>query len=110
MKNLRNRVQLIGNLGNNPVLSETNNGIKYIKLSLATNSIYINKNGEKIKETQWHPIVAWGKQAEFADKYIIKGQEVCIEGRLNYRNYEDSDGNKKNVFEIIANEILLLKK
>ena len=68
MKNLRNRVQLIGNLGNNPVLSETNNGIKYIKLSIATNSIYINKNGEKIKETQWHPIVAWGKQAEFANK------------------------------------------
>ena len=57
------------------------------------------KNGDKIKETQWHPIVAWGKQAEFADKYIIKGQEVCIEGKLNYRNYEDSDGNKKNVFE-----------
>ena len=110
MKNLRNRVQLIGNLGNDPILSETSNGVKYIKLSIATNNTFINKKGEKVKETHWHPIVAWGKNAEFAEKFISKGQEICIEGKLNYRNYEDNEGKNRNVFEIIANEILLLKK
>tara|TARA_B100001093_G_C26831109_1_gene1016181 strand:+ start:2344 stop:2676 length:333 start_codon:yes stop_codon:yes gene_type:complete len=110
MNNLRNRVQLIGNLGSNPTLNETGNGVKYSKISVATNSSYINKKGEKIKETQWHPVMIWGKQAEFVEKYIVKGQEVCIEGKLNYRSYEDSEGNSKYICEIIASEILLLKK
>ena len=110
MNNLRNRVQLIGNLGNNPTLNETNKGSKYSKISVATNNSYLNKKGEKIKETQWHNVLVWGKQAEFVEKYIVKGQEVCIEGKLNYRSYEDDEGNKRDVCEIIANEILLLKK
>ena len=110
MKNLRNRVQLIGNLGGNPEINETTNGIKYTKISLATNSTYVDKKGEKIKETQWHPIVFWGKLAEFANNYITRGQEVCVEGKLNYRSYEDKNGDKKNVFEIIASDVLLLKK
>jgi single-strand DNA-binding protein len=110
MKNLRNRVQLIGNLGSDPEINETSNGLKYTKISIATNSMYTNKNGEKIKDTQWHPIVLWGKLAEFANDYTTKGQEVCLEGKLNYRSYEDNEGNKKDICEIIASEILLLKK
>ena len=110
MNNLRNRVQLIGNLGSNPTVNETSNGVKYSKISVATNTSYVNKKGEKIKETQWHPIVLWGKLAEFANNYITRGQEVCVEGKLNYRSYEDNNGDKKNVFEIIASDVLLLKK
>ena len=110
MKNLRNRVQIIGNLGDNPILSETANGIKYSKISVATNSVFINKNGEKIKETQWHPVILWGKKAEFVCDYIEKGQEICIEGNLNYRSYKDDQDIKRNVFEIIGKEVLLLRK
>jgi len=110
MNNLRNRVQLIGNIGSTPVLQQTSNGKVYSKISLATNSAYVDKEGNKVKETQWHPIVMWGKKAEIAEKYITKGQEICIDGKLNYRTYEDNNGDTKNVFEIIATEILLLKK
>ena len=110
MNNLINRVQLIGNIGSTPVLQQTSNGKVYSKISLATNSTYVDKEGNKIKETQWHPIVVWGKKAEIAEKYITKGQEICIDGKLNYRTYEDNNGDTKNVFEIIATEILLLKK
>ena len=110
MKNLRNKVQLIGNIGNTPKISETINGKKYTNLSLATNSTYINKNGERIKDTQWHNIVMWGKQAEIAENYLVKGQEICIDGKLNYRSYEDNDGKKIHLHEIIANDFLMLKK
>ncbi len=110
MKNLRNQVQLIGNIGNTPLLKETVNGKKYTTLSLATNNTYINKDGERIKDTQWHNVVMWGKQAEIAENYLIKGQEVCIEGKLNYRTYEDNDGKKINIHEIVASEFLMLKK
>ena len=110
MKNLRNRVQIIGNVGDTPTVNETKSGNKYAKISIATNSVYINKEGEKIKETQWHPVLLWGKKAEFVGNYVVKGQELCIEGNLNYRTYEDENGSKKDIFEIIGNEILLLKK
>ncbi len=109
MKNLRNRVQLIGNLGNTPEIKETTAGKKHVRLSLATNHIFINKEGEKTKDTQWHNIITWGKQAEIADKYLSKGQEICIEGKLNYRTYQDNNGDNKYVHEIIAHELLMLK-
>ena len=108
MKNIRNKVQIIGNVGNTPKLEETKNGKKYVKLSIATNNTYTNKDGEKIKNTQWHPVMFWGKKAEIADKYILKGQEIYVEGSLNYRDYEDESGEKKYVFEIISSELLLL--
>ena len=110
MRNLRNKVQLIGNAGSSPKVQESKNGNKYAKLSLATNNNYTNKDGEKVKETQWHPIVFWGKKAEIAEKYIQKGQEVFIEGSLNYRSYESDEGEKKYVFEIVSNDLLLLNK
>lgn len=110
MNNLRNRVQLIGNLGLAPEVKEFNKGRKMARLVLATNEAYRNQKGELVKETQWHTIVAWGKTAEIAEKYLTKGQEVCFEGKLSNRTYEDKDGKKRYVTEVIVNEILMLGK
>ncbi len=110
MNNLRNRVQLIGHLGTTPEVKELQNGNKMVKLTLATNESYKNQKGEKVKETQWHNIVVWGPQAKIAEKYLEKGKEVCIEGKLNNRTYEDKDGIKRYVTEVICNEILMLGK
>lgn len=110
MKNIRNKVQLIGNVGSDPQLETTKNGNKYVKLSIATNNTYTNKEGEKVKDTQWDPVLFWVKKAEIAKKYVVKGQEIYVEGSLNYRNYDDDNGNKKYVFEIISNGLLLLNK
>ena len=108
MKQLRNKVQLIGNLGAEPEIKETQNGKKLARLRLATNETYRNAEGEIVKETQWHDIVAWGKLAEISEKYLKKGQEVCIEGKLSNRNYEDKEGIKRYVTEIVASDLLML--
>ena len=65
--------------------------------------------GEKVKDTQWHNVIAWGKQAELAEKYLVKGQQVCIEGKLNNRSYEDKNGETRYITEVLVNEILFLK-
>jgi len=108
MRNLRNKVQLIGNVGNDPKIQETNNGNKFVKLSIATNNSYKNKDGKKVKDTQWHPVVFWGKTAEIAEKHVVKGREIYIEGTLNHRSYENDNGEKKYVYEIVSNDLLLL--
>lgn len=108
MNALRNRVQLIGNLGNDPEVREFDGGKKMVKFSVATNEVYKNSKGEKVKETQWHNLVAWGRVATLAEKYLKKGKEVAIDGKLTTRSYEDRDGNKKYVSEIIVNDILML--
>lgn len=108
MNNLRNKVQLIGNLGNNPEIIELESGKKLAKLSIATNETYKNAHGEQIKDTQWHNVVAWGKTADIIEKYLTKGNEVAIEGKLVNRSYDDKDGNKRFVTEIIVNELLML--
>ena len=105
---LKNKVQLIGHLGNVPEVRTTESGKKLVKFSVATNEIYRNANGEKVKETQWHNLIAWGKVAEIAEKYLLKGTEVAIEGKLINRNYTDKEGNKKYVTEVQVNELLLL--
>lgn len=105
---LKNKVQLIGNLGNSPEVRITETGKKIVKFSLATNQTYRNANGEKIKETMWHNLHAWGNIAEIAEKYLLKGSEVAIEGKLINRNYTDKEGNKKYITEIQVNEMLLL--
>ncbi len=107
---LKNKVQLIGNLGNNPEIKNTENGKKLAKFSVATNESYRNANGDKINETQWHNLIAWGKVAEIVEKYLVKGSEVAVEGKLLYRNYNDKDGNKKYITEIQVNELLMLSK
>ncbi len=109
MNSLRNRVQLIGNLGKDPEVKTFDNGKKVARFSMATSETYKNATGEKVTETQWHNIVAWNGTAGIVEKYLKKGNEVAIEGKLTYRNWEDKDGKKHYITEIIANEILLLK-
>jgi single-strand DNA-binding protein len=105
---LKNKVQLIGNLGSNPEIKTLDGGKKMAKFNIATNESYRNANGEKITETQWHNLVAWGKLAEIIEKYIMKGSEVAVEGKLTYRSYNDKEGNKKFFTEIQVNELLML--
>jgi len=105
---LKNKVQLIGNLGGNPEVKTTDAGKKLARFSVATNESYRNAKGEKVTETQWHNLVAWGKVAEIAEKFLVKGSEVAIEGKLVNRSYNDKEGNKKYVTEVQVNEVLML--
>ena len=109
MKNLRNRVQLIGNLGADPEIKSFENNKLVANLSIATSESFTNSDGDKIDNTQWHNVVAWGKNADLAGKYLSKGNQVCIEGNLNYRSYEDKNGDLKYISEIIVNDFLFLK-
>ncbi|TBW27899.1 single-stranded DNA-binding protein [Gramella sp. KN1008] len=110
MSTLRNTVQLIGHVGNDPEIVNLESGKKLAKFSIATNESYKNSKGEKVTDTQWHNIVAWGKTAELVENYVPKGKEVGIEGKLTTRSYEDKEGNKRYVTEVICNELLLLGK
>ena len=105
---LKNKVQLIGNLGQNPEIKTLDGGKKLARFNIATNESYRNASGEKIIETQWHNLVAFGKLAEIVEKYIIKGSEVAVEGKLTYRTYNDKEGNKRYFTEIQINELLML--
>ena len=108
MNTLRNKVQLIGNLGASPEIKTIPNGRKMARFNMATNEIYYNAKGEKVEETQWHLVVAWGKSADIAEKYLEKGSEVAIEGKLINRSYLDKEGNKKYITEVELNELILL--
>ena len=108
MKTLRNKVQLIGNLGVNPEVKTLDGGKKLAKMSIATNESYKNVKGELVKETQWHNLIAWGKTADIIEKYLKKGSEAAIEGKLINRNYTDKEGLKRYVTEIQVNELLML--
>jgi len=105
---LKNKVQLIGNLGNKPEVKNTEKGKKLAQFRIATNESYRNSNGEKVTETQWHRVVAWGKVAEIAGKYLDKGKEVAIEGKLVNRCYLDKEGKKKYITEVQMSGMLLL--
>ena len=110
MNTLRNKVQLIGNLGNDPEIINLESGKMLAKFSIATNESYKNAKGEKVTDTQWHNIVAWGKTAEIIEKYVTKGKEVAIEGKLISRSYETKEGEKRYITEVVCNEILMLGK
>jgi single-strand DNA-binding protein len=105
---LKNKVQLIGNLGNAPEVKTFESGKKVANFRMATTELYRNAKGEKVKETQWHNLVMWGKLAEIAEKYLTVGKEVAVEGKLVNRQYTDKDGNKKYFTEIQVNELLML--
>jgi single-strand DNA-binding protein len=105
---LKNKVQLIGNLGGAPEVKNTESGKKLVRFSVATNESYRNAKGERVKETQWHNVIAWGTVAEVVEKYLVKGSEIALEGKLIYRNYTDKEGLKKSVTEIQMNEMLML--
>jgi len=110
MNNVKNKVQLIGNLGNAPEIKILDGGKKLARISLATNETYKNTKGEKITETQWHNVIAWDKTAEIMEKYFTKGLEVLIEGKLVNHNYTDKEGIKRYTTEVQANELLILTK
>jgi single-strand DNA-binding protein len=108
MSTLRNRVQLIGHLGHDPEIKTLESGKKLARFTLATNETYKNAEGQKTEETTWHNIVAWNGSAEIASKFLAKGKEVCIDGRITYRTYTDKNGVQKGSTEIVANELVLL--
>ena len=106
MKSLRNSVTLIGYLGKDPEV-KTYGERKRATFSLATNDSYRNQKGEKVEDTQWHSVVIWGSLASVVEKYLKKGNEVCVEGKLIHRSYEAA-GEKKYVSEINVNDLLML--
>ncbi|WP_299250287.1 single-stranded DNA-binding protein [uncultured Lacinutrix sp.] len=108
MNTLRNKVQLIGNLGQDPEIINLESGKKLARFTLATNESYKNAQGEKITDTQWHQVVAWGKTADVIEKYVVKGKEIAIDGKLTTRSWEDKDGLKRYTTEVVCNELLML--
>jgi single-strand DNA-binding protein len=108
MNALRNKVQLIGRLGQDPDIKTLESGKKVAHFTMATNENYKSADGTKTEETTWHSIVAWNGLAELASKYLKKGREVCIEGRISYRSYTDKNGMPKSVTEIVASDLVLL--
>lgn len=110
MQALKNKVQLIGNVGNAPEIKTLEGGKKMARFSVATNEHYRNAQGEKVTDTQWHQLVAWGKVAELAEQYLKKGTELAIEGKLMHRDYTDNTGVKRYISEVQVSEFLLLGK
>ena len=110
MNNLRNKVQLIGHIGKAPEILTFENGNKMAKFSLATNEYYKNAKGEKVEDTQWHNITVWGKQVATIEKYVTKGSEIAVEGKLVTRSFETKEGEKRTKTEIVAHEFLLLSE
>ncbi len=108
MSTLKNHVQLIGNVGQDPTITNLESGKKVARFSLATNEYYKNDKGEKVQNTDWHTVTAWGKTAEIVEKYVGKGKEIGVSGKLRSRSYDDKDGVTRYVTEVEANEILLL--
>ncbi len=110
MNAMKNKVQLIGNVGQEPEVKTIGEGKKVANITIATNDYYFNDKGDKVEQTEWHRVVAWGKVADIIEKYVTKGKEIAIEGKLTHRSYDDKDGIKRYVTEVVANDILLLGK
>ena len=109
MNSLRNKVMLVLNLGHYPEIRTLETGNKVVNFTLATKDNYKNSEGQKINETTWHNIVAWNGLAEIASRYLKKGNEVFVEGRIVYRTYEDKKGTTRYVTDIVLNDLLLLR-
>ncbi|MDH3321845.1 MAG: single-stranded DNA-binding protein [Flavobacteriaceae bacterium] len=108
MISLKNKVQLIGHLGMDPEIKTLESGTKLAKFSIATNESYKNAKGEKVTDTEWHHVIAWNKTADLAEMFLEKGKEVAIEGKLTTRSWDDDNGNKRYMTEVVCNEILFL--
>lgn len=108
MNSMKNRVTLIGNLGQDPETKAIEGGKKVVHFSLATKDGYKNGDGKRVEETTWHNITAWNGLADIAGKYLKKGSLVAVEGRLVYRNYDDKKGVTKYVTEVVLSDITLL--
>lgn len=103
-----NKVILVGNVGADPEVKYIENGTPMCRFRLATNEVYRNKNGEKVTLTEWHNIILWRGLAEIAEKYVKKGTQLYLEGRIRTRSWDDSDGNKKYMTEIMGDNMQLL--
>lgn len=108
MNNLRNSVRLVGFIGKDPEVKTFDNGKKKVRLIVATQESFRNAQGEKQTHTQWHNVVAWGRQANIAEQYLTKGKQIAVAGRLIYKNYEDSTGKRQYITEILMNELVML--
>ena len=100
-----NKAILVGNLGRDPELRQTPNGQSVVNFTLATSETWTDKSGERVERTEWHRIVVWGKTAEMCNQYLSKGRTVYVEGRIQTREWEDKDGNKRYTTEINANTV-----
>ncbi|MBN2612064.1 MAG: single-stranded DNA-binding protein [Bacteroidales bacterium] len=105
-----NKVILVGNVGKDPDVRYIDNGTPRCTFSMATSEVYKNKNGEKVTTTEWHNIVLWRGLAEIAEKYVKKGTQLYIEGKIRTRSYDDKDGNKKYITEIVGDVMQLLSR
>jgi single-strand DNA-binding protein len=103
-----NKVILVGNVGKDPEIRHLESGVAVASFSLATSENYTAKNGEKVSSTEWHNIVMWRGLAEVAEKYVKKGKQLYIEGKIRTRSYDDKDGNKKYITEIVADTMQFL--
>ncbi len=110
MNTLRNSVQLVGNLGRDVEFKNFDSGSSRASFTLATNDFYKNNKGEKMQDTQWHNVVAWGRVAENMNSLLAKGSEVMIKGKLTSRSYDNKEGEKKYITEIVVNEFMTLQK
>ena len=106
---MKNRVQLIGHVGQEPEIKNLESG-RVANFTIATNEIYTNAKGEKVEQTEWHRVSAWGKTVDIIEKFLTKGTHVALEGKLTHRSYDDKDGNKRYITEVVANELVLLSK
>jgi len=109
MNSLRNKVQLIGNLGQDPEIRTFDNGKAVARFSLATTDSYRDAEGKKVTETQWHNLIAWGNLAKIIQKYLIKGSEVAVEGKLTHRTFEDKEGKKRHFTEVVLTDMVMLR-
>ena len=108
MNDLRNKVQLIGHLGREVEFKQLEDGNALARVSLATKEVNKNQAGEKQVNTQWHHLIAWGKQAENMQVYFKKGKQVAVQGKLAHRSYEDKDGIKRHISEVVVKEFMLI--
>ena len=110
MTTMNNRLQLIGNVGNDPEIKNLEGNKKLAIVSIATSEKYRNQKGDMIEDTQWHRVSAWGNTAEIIEKYVVKGSKIAIEAKLSYKTYEDKNGVKQYQTEITAAGVQLLGK
>ena len=110
MRNLRNTVRLVGRLGNDPKVNKFKNGKQVVTFSIATDDSYKNKEGERVEDTQWHNLTVWNGLSSVAEKYLKKGMEVTIEGRLTHRSYETKDGQTRYITEVEVQDLLMMGK
>ena len=110
MSTLRNKVQLIGRLGQDPQIITFDDGNKIANFSIAIDDSYKDKDGKKVERTYWHNVVVKGPLVKIVEDYVTKGKEIVVEGKLTNRSYDDKDGNKRYITEVACTELLLLSK